>query len=303
MTEQNKKKVNILLSAYNGEKYIQEQIDSLLNQTYTNYSVYIRDDGSTDRTPQILRSYESNPRFHIIFGENKGFIDSFLTLLQGCDQADYYAFCDQDDYWMPFKVEYAVSTMEKEEQQIPALYFSAYEFANEKLEKTGTSKSPTNLSFANALMDCAPLGFTTVINDAAREIIKEKIPKKSCGHDWWVYMVCCGMGKVIYDDRVTVLYRRYSGNVSSGGASFFKFQIWRFKKFFAGNYFLNITEMLREYEELFGERISDQQLQLLQLFTHKTLTTAVTKTFYPHRFRQNGIDEISLRLCFLIGRL
>ncbi|MDO5444274.1 MAG: glycosyltransferase [Eubacteriales bacterium] len=298
-------KVNILLSSYNGERFVEEQLISLLSQDYGNIEIYVRDDGSEDNTKRLLKGYED--QIHVDYGENKGFIGSFLSLLKSCEDAEYYAFCDQDDVWQEEKISRAVEILQRAEKKygkgLPILYFSAYNFTDENLNVTGRSKTPSNISFANCLMDCAPLGFVTVFNKSAREEIAAAIPLKSCGHDWWAYMVCCGLGKVIYDDTVTVNYRRCGGNVSSGGAGFFQFMIWRFKKFFANSYFLNITEQLREYEELYSNRLSEENRQILSLFTEKSLKNTVKKVFYPHKFRQNITDELFLRCCFLLGRL
>ena len=296
-------KVNILLSSYNGEKYIAEQLESLLSQTYPNIEVFIRDDGSADNTREILNRYFDNERFHITLGENVGFIKSFLYLLRGCDKADFYAFCDQDDVWLPDKISRAVEALSKENGDAPVLYFSNYDFYDEQMRFLSHAKAPSNLSFANCLVDCAPLGFTSVMNDCARSTIIKNLPEHSCGHDWWAYMVCTGLGKVIFDNYPTTKYRRTGNNVSNGGASFLKFQIWRFKKFFLGDYFSNITEMLRDYERIYGKELSNEKQDVLMLFSEKNFSHAINKIFYPHMFRQNITDEVFLRLCFMLGRL
>ena len=91
-------KVVVLLSSYNGGKYIKEQIESILAQSYKNVELFIRDDGSKDDTVKILKTYEHNPRIRVFYGENIGFFASFLWLLNNSVQADYYAFADQDDF-------------------------------------------------------------------------------------------------------------------------------------------------------------------------------------------------------------
>ena len=94
------KKVIILLSAYNGEKYIREQIKSIINQTYSEIKIYVRDDGSKDQTPQILKEFADEGMIKLYLGENIGFVKSFLWLVKNCENADYYAFADQDDVWL-----------------------------------------------------------------------------------------------------------------------------------------------------------------------------------------------------------
>ena len=102
------KPVNVLLSAYNGEAYIKEQIDSILAQTVPVH-LYVRDDGSTDGTLHVLAPYEAAGKLTLLRGENAGFGQSFMMLLAAAEEGDYWAFSDQDDVWEPHKMEWAVS--------------------------------------------------------------------------------------------------------------------------------------------------------------------------------------------------
>ena len=307
------KKVIVLLSSYNGADHIREQVDSILSQNYRDIELVVRDDGSTDETVDILSEYEAEGRLKLIRGRNVGFIKSFLWLVMHSDEADYYAYADQDDIWLPDKISYAVDMLEREEEnlkekKLPLLYFSNYDICDDNLkfvsraDKEGIVKHPT---FANALVDCMPLGFNMVFNAAARELMAKDTPLYSCGHDWWTYIVCQGLGKVIYDNRSTVSHIRTGHNVSAGGMSFLKFQIWRFKKFFLNDYFANIRKMLREYEHYYKESLSEKDAELLALFTNKTysIKNMLNKLFYPHRFRQGIFDELVVRFLFIIGKL
>lgn len=302
------KKVNVLLSAYNGEKYIREQIESILGQSYENITLYVRDDGSSDKTLDVLREYEAAGKIILEAGENVGFIKSFFWLVKNCGVADYYAYSDQDDVWFPDKIKMAVERLDCEEEDKPTLYFSNYNYVDDKLNYISTAfpenktKKP---SFRNAIVDCMPLGFNSVFNNKARQVMADNIPVHSCGHDWWTYLVCQGMGKVIYDNRPTVKYRRTGSNVSAGGMSFIKFQIWRIKKFFIGGYFKNVRMMLAEYWHLYKDELPDDDRKLLSLFVRKryNMIVSLRKVFYPHMFRQKVVDEIMLRFLFLIGKL
>lgn len=310
------KRIHVLLSTYNGEKYVREQINSILNQTWENTLLYVRDDGSSDGTLAILREYESQGRLVLEAGRNVGFIRSFFWLVGHCGDADYYAYADQDDVWAPNKLEFAMERIEEEMHradaeesgQSPLLYFSNYDLCDEELnfishaEPETVQKQP---SFRNAITDCMPLGFNSVFNHAARAVMKKDIPRHSCGHDWWTYMVCQGMGRVIYDARRTVKHRRTGNNVSAGGMNFIRFQIWRIKKFVVGGYFKNIRMMLAEYWQLYRDRLSEEDRKLLSLFVRRNynLIAALRKVFYPRMFRQNIVDELMLRFLFLIGRI
>ncbi|MCD8323342.1 MAG: glycosyltransferase family 2 protein [Clostridiales bacterium] len=299
-------KVAVLLSAYNGEKYIKQQIDSILNQTWPNVELYVRDDGSTDGTLAILESYAAEGKLYLKKGENRGFVQSFLWLVSHAGEADYYAFSDQDDVWFEDKLSMAMERFRETDPGKPVLYFSNYDYYDGELNFVShrEGKAP-EISFRNSLVDCVSLGFNSVFNRTARDVVAADVPEKCTGHDWWMYMICAGMGQVIYDERPTVKYRRHGNNVSDGGDSFLKFQIWRFKRFFLNRYFHHIHEQIQEYGELYGERLSEEDRKILRLFTadgfHPLL--ALRKVFYPKRFRQNLIDEIFIRCVFLIGRL
>lgn len=300
------KKVKVLLSAYNGEKYIKEQIDSILNQTYRNIELYVRDDGSKDGTLKILEEYEKDERVHVEKGKNCGFIDSFFWLVENSGEADYYAFADQDDVWFPRKIEMAMEKLSGKNEEVPRLYFSNYDFYDGSLNFVSHRKSQKlPPSFHNALVDCMPLGFNSVFNKRACELMRKKPPKHSCGHDWWTYMVCAGLGEVVYDSRATVKYRRHEKNVSAGGMSFLKFQIWRFKKFFLNDYFSNVRKQLKEYEQFYGKELSIKDQKFLRLFTVDGyhIGNVFKKVFYPKRLRVRIVDEIIIRTIFLIGKL
>lgn len=300
------KKIIVLLSAYNGELYVAEQIESILQQTWKNVEIYVRDDGSSDGTGAILKQYEAEGKIRLEMGKNVGFIKSFFWLVEHCGEADYYAYADQDDVWFPDKLAMAMELLEKKDAARPLLYFSNYDYYDGQLNfvshQKDTKKHPT---FANALVDCMPLGFNSVFNRTACELMKQHIPQASCGHDWWTYLVCQGLGEVIYDRRPTVKYRRHEGNASPGGMAFFKHQIWRIRKFFGQGYFANVHKMLQEYEKYYKGQLSRQDQKLLRLFTQDGFhpVMALKKVFYPHKFRQTVVDELMVRVVFLIGKL
>jgi glycosyltransferase involved in cell wall biosynthesis len=300
------KKVKVLLSSYNGEEYIGQQLDSILQQTYPDIEIYVRDDGSKDHTVELLEVYEKKGLIHLEKGSNVGFVQSFFWLVANSGEADYYAFSDQDDVWFPEKIAMALEKLSGADETKPVLYFSNYDFYDGDLHFLAhrDSKSP-KISFRNSLVDCVSLGFNSVFNRTARELTVTHMPVKSTGHDWWMYMLCSGLGEVIYDERPTVKYRRHNANVSDGGDSFLKFQIWRFKRFFLNGYFKKIHEQIKEFEVFFGDRLSEEDRKELALFTKDGFHPGNTfkKVFYPKYFRQRPIDEIFIRLVILIGRL
>ena len=135
MDESIKLKVTVLLSTYNGHQHIKELVDSVLMQDSVDVKLQVRDDGSTDDTIDILRSYNDS-RITVKKGENLKPALSFLTLLRECDDSDYYAYCDQDDYWYPNKLITAINELKI--IQDPALFISTYDVCDENLNKMFT---------------------------------------------------------------------------------------------------------------------------------------------------------------------
>lgn len=299
-------KVKVLLSAYNGVRYIEEQIESILGQSYKDIELIVRDDGSTDGTIDILKSYAEKGQIQLELGKNVGFVASFFWLIEHAGEGDYFFFSDQDDVWFPDKIEMALEKLENVDASKPVLYFTNYDFYDGEMNFIAHHKSNGNkLSFRNSIVDCAPLGFNSCFNNKARELTVSNMPKHSQGHDWWMYMLCSGLGEVIYDDRATVKYRRHNANVSGEEVSFLQFQIWRFKKLFLNGYFAKIKEQMIEFEDLFGAQLSMEDQKVLSLFTKRGFhpVNTLKKVFYPKYYRQKFIDELFLRCVILLGRL
>ncbi|MBU5362212.1 glycosyltransferase family 2 protein [Enterococcus raffinosus] len=301
------KKVAILMSTYNGERYIEEQLQSIINQTYENIDIYIRDDCSTDGTVKIIEKYTSCKNLHFIKGvKNMGYPEGFYYLMSQEIEADYFSFSDQDDVWEPQKIERAVQSLEKLNQDIPLLYFSAYELCDQYLKPI---KVLPNInfepSFRNSLFQCLALGYTMVMNNKAKDICVTKRSIKTISKDVWIGMICSGLGEIIFDRRSCAKYRRNDGAFSISDTNFLVVQKERFYKLFKGNGFDNITKLLSEFYEVFSEDLSLERKKELELFLpgKYKIRKTIKKIFYPNRLRYSLIDEIMLRFMFLLGRL
>ena len=209
--------VHILLSTYNGEKYICEQLESIFSQTYREFKLYIRDDGSTDSTVKKINQYltrfpEHAARTQWIPNEkheNLGYMMSFWKLLELASGADYYAFCDQDDVWLPEKVERGINALEKEHRENssansyseqPLLYFSNFYQCNEDLsEKKEGPVYSGNIKFENVLFYTPAFGFTILINENLRCLALGNFDHIGLPHDGWVQKAAAAFGKIIYD--------------------------------------------------------------------------------------------------------
>lgn len=223
-----KKTVHIVMASYNGEKYLKEQMDSLLAQTYQNITIEVCDDGSSDHTCDIAAQYCSrDPRITLHKnGENKGYVRNFLEGMRR-SSADYVMLCDQDDIWDRDKVEVTLRAMEQAEKDgrdRPLMVFTdAVNFDSDTGKELGRFHENSHLNTkrldtAHLFMENKVIGCTVMVNQKVVSYLAE-IPKGIRVHDWWLALICSHFGKIIYLDRPTLRYRQHGGNMI-GGSSF-----------------------------------------------------------------------------------
>jgi len=274
--------VAILLCTYNGAQFLAEQLDSLESQTHQNWVVIASDDGSTDQTLEILQKYQAkwpNGKLTIRSGPQNGFCQNFLSL--ACDQnirADYYAFCDQDDVWLPEKLTVALENIASNKQaDIPYLYCGRTKYMTETLKPCGMS--PLFVfppSFRNALVQSIAGGNTLVFNQAAKSLLEKVGLVDVPSHDWWMYQLVSGVeGIVFYDPNPYVLYRQHQFALVGGNNSFpakmervwmllqGRFQRWNTQNIATlnqVNHLLakNHQDILKMFESLRGARLKDR---------------------------------------------
>lgn len=236
--------VCVLLALHNGAQYLSQQLESLRAQSLPPTHVIVGDDGSTDASVDILQEFfnawpEVNVR--IVPGPQTGYADNFLKLFRCLPrEIDYVALCDQDDVWLPDKLERAVSTLRKHTYSNgPLLYGSATLVCDENLENSRPSKSMmTDLKFSHALVENFAGGNTMVLNAPAAALLRRAASEDPplLVHDWWMYQMITGAGgHAIYDENPSMLYRQHSGNVI-GDNKGFKSQADRLKRVWRGDY-------------------------------------------------------------------
>ena len=219
--------VVILLATYNGEMYLREQLDSLLQQGTDCFTVFIRDDGSTDRTLEIISEYCTKypDRFiHIVdkLG-NLGSSSCFMHLLSLADSYDYIMFCDQDDVWLPNKVTLSLAGIQELEEKfgrdVPLLCFSDLQVVDQHLNEIDSSFWASQRLDPNITKDWYRLlaqnvvtGCTMIINRAAREVSLPFVLTEMV-HDQWIAVNVSKIGSVGYLSQPTMLYRQHGRNV------------------------------------------------------------------------------------------
>lgn len=217
------KKVLILLSTYNGEKYLNEQLESIFKQINVEVSVLARDDGSSDSTTEILESWSTSHNLSWYSGDNLKPAKSFLNLIKKASGYDYYALCDQDDYWCEDKLFSAVSMLEENKAE---LYYSSTTLVDEKLNKIKQIKYPNiDYTLFQSIMYNHISGCTMVFSDGLKRMISLFEPEYLPMHDWWIILVCKALGmRTVYDFQSHILYRQHGNNtVGLGKGSIIKY--------------------------------------------------------------------------------
>lgn len=317
-------KVYVLLSTYNGENYIRCQLDSIFNQTYKNITIYVRDDGSTDRTKEILHEYQSRKdkgvRLIVIedtYG-NLGYVKSFLRIVRSVPHANYYAFCDQDDFWMPKKIEYAVDELGKKDSKKCLLYTSAYNVTDEFLEVVGCWHRPTpvdclDVGKALSLYDGGwLLGFTCLINDELKKKAFDNQVNEMYSHDIWLQAVVTFYhGEICIDERITTLFRRHNTSTSIAesdiGSDFLKTWVYRWNEAFGdGEMFASIKNSIVSFATQYQKEANNEKdIRFLRDFSDADTSVkgAMRKMMYPYRLKKSIFAELAWRLAIFLRKI
>lgn len=211
--------IAILMGTYNGADYLHEQLQSIAQQAYANWSLWVSDDGSLDHTLDILKDWKTTvhpQQVNLIKGPGQGFAKNFLSLV--CNpviKADYYAYADQDDIWLPHKLAHAESMLKPYPASLPALYCSRTMIIHEDGREYCLSKiKAVKPSFPNAIIQNIASGNTMVFNNATRELLRMAGPNLDIyAHDWWTYLaVMAAQGITVFDEQPSVKYRQHDNN-------------------------------------------------------------------------------------------
>lgn len=299
--------VCVLLSTYNGQLYLEEQIVSVLEQADINVCLLVRDDGSTDSTAEHLMRFQNDNRMKVISGGgNLGAAGSFLRLLE-CAPSDcaYFAFCDQDDVWHKDKLTRAVHALAPFTESIPAMYCSRLEIVDSHLQPLGLSRVPTRIGFGNAIVENVAAGCTMVLNEKARSLILSALPRQCYMHDWWIYLVISCFGKIIYDSTPTICYRQHEKNavgVGVGRRSELSRRLGQLKDK-DGGVFISSKQAMQLFEA-YGTRMAGNNEDLVRKFIRgkNSFIVRVGLALSKKIWRQRRFDDVALRFLILFNR-
>lgn len=297
-------RVDVLMATYNGAAYLREQIDSVLAQEGVALRLIVRDDGSRDATPAILADYVARyPDTISVLADSvqRGASENFMRLLQQPSQADYFAFCDQDDVWLKDKLATAVAALESSPAPVN-LYCSAVSYVNESLKVLGSSARQVAPSFNNALVENIAQGCTMVFDAPLRQSIVDHLPEKAAMHDWWMYLVASAFGQVFHDPVPHMLYRQHGQNVVGGSFSIAQKVRKNWSRYTSGKAW-QMAAQAEQLLKLYPDALScAQKARIAQFVAGKNSLLARAAFLFDWRVRrQSFLETLVVKLLVLIN--
>ena len=311
MAQKKPNSVAILMCTYNGELYLKEQLDSIQNQDDQNWTLYVSDDGSTDQTLTILKSYQAlwgKSKLHIQKGPRQGFQKNFMSLITSKKiHADFYMLCDQDDVWLPQKITAAITYLETQDQTRPQLYCGRTSYVNKKLKFIQHSDlflRPT--SFHNAIVQSIAGGNTMAYNNALKKIPSLFPEIRIISHDWWLYILCeLSGGTTYYDVNSYILYRQHERSLIGANTTVMA-KVKRLYMLLSGK-FIQYNDCHYEAFNTISLKIANPtHINLIDRFysdRHKDLKTRLKMIRGLKVYRQTRDGMIALYLAALLKRL
>ncbi len=299
--------IAIIMCTCAGERFLSEQLDSFIQQSHPNWSLWVSDDGSEDRTKEIVTAFQNaNPDREINFSQGpvKGYCENFLSLLRSeAIDADYVAISDQDDIWLPDKL---ARSIEKLEETGAALYGGRTKLIDEHNQEIGLSplfvKEP---SLENAVVQSIMGGNTMVITREGLEHFRRSPEVKVVSHDWWLYLFLTASGfGVYYDEEPMTLYRQHQDNLIGANIGV-KAKLSRLRRLMRSefkNWNTQHVAALMACEDLLSEdgRNMIKDFEELQNCRGRK---AVQKLHQMNLTRQTRAGELALDLAAWIGRV
>ncbi len=291
--------VEIVVTTYNGEAYIAEQLDSLLSQSHTAIRILVFDDGSTDGTEAIVRDYAGRYE-NIVWHKNEHNLGYTMNFLRGLKhtKADYVMLCDQDDIWKPDKVETTLKNMldaESGDRETPILVFTDAELYGSRIPKNQSFHKTTHLNtkkvdLGAVLMENKCIGCTVMVNRALLGHL-ERLPKAIRVHDWWLALIAAGFGRIVYLDEMTLYYRQHDHN-EIGGTEYTGYVKKRLGAIGAQRE--TVRETYRQgaaFYKLFMAELPEDRRRVAEVFAHMEHTPFIRRrvNMFRYGFKKSGM--------------
>ncbi len=293
--------VCVIMAAYNGEKHLRSQVESILGGTYKNVVLRVFDDGSTDGTLELLKKLKKEYPSRLFYRqntENLGCVKNFLQAAAETD-SDYYMFSDQDDVWMEDKIARTLQKMKEAEQRgtaVPAAVFTDAVVVDESLKQIhpsfhGQSRlDMEKLDFAHLLMENKVIGCTLMFNRALQQKLTS-LPEGIRWHDWWIGLIASSMGVLSYLPEPTMYYRQHENNVI-GNVGFGSYVGNRLKSL--GRQRASLRENCRQgqaFFQVYSDILPKEARKELYLFANLCKINFVRRRYvaFHHGFLKSGV--------------
>lgn len=278
--------IEIVLATYNGEKYLKEQLDSIMCQSCQEFRILVRDDGSVDNTIEIITAYRKKypEKIKLIASANSGggAVTNFFQLVEHTT-AEYVMFADQDDVWFPNKIEIMYQKMlylEKiKGKQLPILVFSDYKLVDKKLQdmkfdSRNSQISAYHLTLNRLLVQNYVTGCTVMINKSLSQRFGF-YDKSIQMHDWWAALIASAMGVIYHLPQELMLYRQHENNcVGAVNIKSFQYRMHKFldkkTKLSQQNYLAQAECFYRRYKMYLGTQQKEVLEQFITLWNYKS---------------------------------
>lgn len=282
--------VAIIMATYNGEKYVGDQIDSILGSSYQDFELFIHDDGSKDGTLPLLRTYEEQypDKIHVYQNvTNMGVTMNFLNAL--CHTtSDYIMFCDQDDVWKNNKIAITLKRIRHMEAQLgkdrPLAVFTDAVVVDQNLNVIKNSffcsshLNTRKTDLPHMLMENKLIGCTVMVNAALRKVIHtHELPTQARFHDWWVGLIASAFGKIGFINDGTLLYRQHGGNVVGdiGFGAYIKNRITSIQM--QKEALRALERQANDFLHIYGELLNDHNKEILEQFAYLSQENMIRK--------------------------
>lgn len=300
--------VTILLAVYNGAQHLPDQLASIAAQTHIDWQMMASDDGSSDGSSAILEGFAEQHPLQYIKGPQCGFNSNFMHLFSVLpEHSGMVALCDQDDVWLPGKLEAAVAVLAGLPDDVPALYCCRrliWDGSDTQHPSLLYSRPP---SFANALIENVAPGNTIVLNSAAAALVRSQsaAAENVYAYDWWMYQLITGVGGHIhYDPEPWVLYRQHGRNLVGAGETVLGFLSNKLAVL-RGVYTTRITQHLTALQASDAVLTPQSRAQLGQFIAARSVH--VIKRLGAMRragvYRQSFLSDLQFRVAVCLGRV
>ncbi len=303
-------KLAIVLCIKDGEIFLEEQLQSIENQSFKKFDLFLSDDSENKSSNVVIEKFIKDTKIDNIFisqGPKVGFAKNFIsTISKIIDRYDFYAFSDQDDIWEKEKINHAIKILDSLDENVPNLYCSRTKYINSKGDLIGMSplfkKKP---SFENALVQSLAGGNTMVFNNKAASILKSIDPDlEIISHDWLLYQLVSGaQGNIYYDEEPKILYRQHSKNIIGSNIKI-SGQIKRAFQMLNGEYKDWINSNLEHLHDNPSVKTESRKtIQAFKMIRSKNIFKRIYGLYKTKIYRQTMVGNFSLILATVLRKL